>query len=654
MQHQNTTDWYELHTNESFFTYVDWSSLLDAPAGKHGFASAAGNELYFEDHTAARFLGVNLAGAHCFPTQDVADKMALQLAAMGCNLVRLHHMDAAWASPNIFGNTGSTRSLDSGSMTRLDYLIHALKQKGIYLYIDLLVHRMFTEADGVSQPVEAGGKQAAFFDPLLIELQREYAKQFFLHVNTYTGIAYKDDSAIIGTCIINEASVFALYNGDALSPQHYELLEQLFAVQYPGKKLAVFDIDYRFTEGGLKVKIPGDVSESLSFLTTIEAAFYKNIKEYLRSIGVKCLISGSNYPRPLLTDTFANKDNDLIIANNYWDHPKVHEVNNDWSRLSEAPVDNLSQLRASSKNMIVNLARFALTDKPFLVTEWAQPFPNEYRLEAFPFLVCYGQLQGWQGLCQFDYELSDMHKTITAFNLGAMPDLLAQWSILAPVFHRQYIKAASSFVTEHIDNILLYNVPAYSDFTERYSFLPFITRTGKTFSGASGADRSAFASFVNMTSGEITAETDELVFSPRTNTFRMQSPFAQGITGKIAADTAYHFSFFSIELEQASFASILAVSEDDKPLGESNSILLSLVSEIAMTGQQYDLHRKRIVQKGALPMLGKRIKGKIILNTQVCYQLEYFATTGKQKEAVIDNIIFTEGLSTMLVRLVRV
>jgi hypothetical protein len=156
-----------------------------------------------------------------------------------------------------------------------------------------------------------------------------------------------------------------------------------------------------------------------------------------------------------------------------------------------------------------------------------------------------------------------------------------------------------------------------------------------------------------MTSGEITAETNELVFSPRTNTFRIQSDFVQGITGKITAGVVQHFPFFSIELEQASFASILAVSEDGKPLEESDSILLSLVSEVAMTGQQYDLHRKRIVEKGSLPMLAKKIKGRIILHTKLCYQLEYLSVSGKQKEEIIDQIIFTEQLSTMLIRLVR-
>ena len=40
----------------------------EVPAGKHGFAQAKGENIYFEDGTLAKFWGVMFNGAACFPT----------------------------------------------------------------------------------------------------------------------------------------------------------------------------------------------------------------------------------------------------------------------------------------------------------------------------------------------------------------------------------------------------------------------------------------------------------------------------------------------------------------------------------------------------------------------------------------------------------
>ncbi len=654
MHAQNTSDWYDISFDGTFFSYVDWSSLLDAPAGKHGFVKGVGAELYFEDHSEARFLGVNLVGANCFPAKENADKMVQQLAQMGCNLVRLHHLDAAWANPNIFGNTSGTRSIHAGSMDKLDYLISQLKQKGIYVFIDLLVHRTFTTNDSVVHSCEPGGKQAAFFDPLLIDLQKEYAAQIFSHVNRYTNLAYKDEPAIIGTCIINEASIIALYDGDCLTPHYKKQLQQLFVQKFPDKKLAFFDIDYRYTEGGLKVKEDGDVFESLIFYTETETTYFSNMKSYLRSIGVKCLISGSNYPRPVLNNMHSNKDNDLIIANNYWDHPKVHLIANDWSRVAEGPIDNLSQLKQAGKNMIVNLARFRNIDKPFIVTEWSQPYPNTYRLESFPFIACYGLMQGWQGLCQFDYQPSPLGiANLTSFNIGSMPDMMAQWSIMAPLFHKKYIQQAHSCISEKISEEMLYRLPAYSDFNERYSFFNFITKTGKTFDETVESNHAEFLSYLNTSTGEITSEGRDLIFAPRQNHFRIQADKVQGLVGKLPAGVTA-FPFFSLETEKPDFVCIIALSEDGKALAESDSILVCLISEVIMTDQQFDFDRKRLQTQGRLPEKAHKSNTVITINTgfsYVVYKLpEQIAS--KTLDGSKDVLNISDG-KTFMVRLKR-
>ena len=90
---------------------VDISFVFEAekPAGKHGFLKVDGEVMRFEDGTLARFWGVNINGGANFPDRDYAKKFATRLAQAGCNLVRLHQLDAEWGTPNIFAYTKGKR-----------------------------------------------------------------------------------------------------------------------------------------------------------------------------------------------------------------------------------------------------------------------------------------------------------------------------------------------------------------------------------------------------------------------------------------------------------------------------------------------------------------------------------------------------------------
>ena len=50
-----------IHKAEVNQGILNYSHLLDAPAGKHGFVETKQGHLYFEDGLRARFLGFNVA-----------------------------------------------------------------------------------------------------------------------------------------------------------------------------------------------------------------------------------------------------------------------------------------------------------------------------------------------------------------------------------------------------------------------------------------------------------------------------------------------------------------------------------------------------------------------------------------------------------------
>lgn len=196
-------------------TPLDVSGLvLDAPAGKRGFVKTGEDgHFYFEDGTRAKFWGANLVLRGNFPTHEDAERLADKLAALGFNAVRLHNLDNELApdSTLIDLTQNHTQSFNEENWDKLDYLVAALKKKGIYITLDVLTERRFKAGDGVVDFDELPGRSAKtvnYFDDRVIQLNKEFARALFEHVNPYTGLAYKDEPALAFIGLTNETYLF--------------------------------------------------------------------------------------------------------------------------------------------------------------------------------------------------------------------------------------------------------------------------------------------------------------------------------------------------------------------------------------------------------------------------------------------------------------
>ncbi len=609
--------------------YVDWSYLLDKPAGKHGFAKTEKGRIVFGDGTPIRFWGTNLVAGKCFLEKKQADSLAVRLSKMGCNLVRLHHMDAPWATPNIFGNAEGTRQLSPKSLDKLDYLIASLKKKGIYVFLDLLVHRDFKAEDGVANhPPDLGGKQVGYFDPQLIQLQKEYIKQLLSHKNSYTGLAYKDEPAIVASEFINESSAFLHFTGDILTGPYRQELEEKF-MEDPAnteKQLSVFDLDYAsYASPTLRTRTgsKGDVGGSIKFLSGIEKAYYGNMRDYMRSLGVKYLLSGSNFPNPILAYQMDNTMMDLITTNDYWDHPQVWKLNNDWNRIEYAPFNNTSLLKNYPTGTVNNLCKYKWKGKPTIVTEYNVCYPNEYRLEGVPYIAAYSCLQGFDGMLQFhfDPEVAGTARNLS-FSFNNMPEHLANWVVAAPLFLRQDVKEAPSFVPDNVTEKMASSLPSYSDYLDKNSFLPLVTKVGKqVVAEKTEPDVEPFKKYVDMQKQIVRSETGELELNRGKGIFKINTPKVQGVVGALK-DSTFHFPFVTVSLRNP-WASVLVVSKEDKPLAESKSLYLVITTPVRTKGMHYSASRTSLKEIGELTLQAQSAMGNV-----------RFQSNGKRMKAI--------------------
>ncbi len=197
---------------------VDLSFLNaeERPAGKHGFVRVVKDRLAFEDGAPARFWGTNLTSYALFGTTSREDVklQARRLSQLGFNLVRLHHHDSFWASPNIFGDATKpdTKSLSAEMLGRLDWWIKCLKDEGIYVWLDLEVQRRFKPSDGIQyfdeiSSSKAGLKGFNYVNASIQEAMRRFNEGYVEHFNAFAGLRYKDDPAIVAMMLTNENDI---------------------------------------------------------------------------------------------------------------------------------------------------------------------------------------------------------------------------------------------------------------------------------------------------------------------------------------------------------------------------------------------------------------------------------------------------------------
>lgn len=368
---------------------VDLSFLNrdDRPAGRKGFVRADGDRLVFADGSPARFWGGNLAAYPVFATpRNEVPRQAHRMARLGFNLMRIHHHDSDWVSPNVFGNNPrSSRQLSARALDSLDWWIKALKDEGIYVWLDMNVGRTVKPGDGLTAGADEVARQQgrffalSYYNGQLQQLMKEFQREYLNHFNRYTNLRYKDDPAVIGVLITNEND--ATHHGcfsmlpDKNNPFHNALWTRRYRA-FAGK--------YGLPEDKVgQTWIPGP---SKIFLAQAEHEFNETMIADLRQIGVKSPIATTNFwGEDALYCLPSLSDSDVIDVHSYG---QAGELEKDAHR---------------EGNFVSWIASGQVYGKPLTVTEWNVEYPNVDRFIAPMFVASIASLQGWDAPMIYNY-----------------------------------------------------------------------------------------------------------------------------------------------------------------------------------------------------------------------------------------------------------
>lgn len=626
----DTSDWFPLDSSPEDYgrpAVVDLSGRLDRPAGRHGFVEVRDGHFAFRDGGRARFWGTNITAGDCFPDHETAERTAARLAKFGCNMLRFHHMDAGWASPNMFSIEGgyldNTQQLSPESLERLDYFIAQLKERGIYVYMDLLVHRPPGEEDlqGLPDPGQ-GMKVVSHFNRRLIELQKQYARQLLTHRNRYTGNRYVDEPAVAMMELINESSLFWFGHLRSIPDAYMQELGGMFDrwCEQEGR---------RRPEGSLPELIGERQPDLMRFLYETQVAYFEEMEGFLREIGVKVPIAGSNHWESAVGDLLSNAQLDYIDRHTYWDHPQGGFSPTD-------SFDNQPMVRQPVGSNPENLARRRIEAMPYIVTEWNNCWANEYITEGPLLMAAYGAFQDWDGMLQFAYAGGDWAPAMGgAFNIANKPHIMAPYATASLVFRRADVPPAGQSYVASLsgqDEELARDVRAMIP-----GGLPLVRRV----SAALGAPEREPPPSPAEEGSAFAGPQGRLRWDGGRGVFVIDTERAQGALGFLRGrEVETADATVTAETE---FCQVLLTSLDDRPIADSRSVLLTATARAENTGQKWDAMRTTLLETGEGPVLMEPVRARVTVESEAAPTVHVLDHHGRRTGRTIPVERLEEG-----------
>lgn len=564
---------------------VDLRFLNHRPAGKHGAVQVDGDRFVFSGTgEEARFWGCNVAAYALVATTDEnIQRQAARIAAWGYNLVRLHHVDSGWVNPNLWNEDGT---LNEAALNKLDWWIHCLAEEGVYCWLDLHVGRRFhnerikTLAEMESQKpksMQRQGKGFCYLDNSLRQVMLESQNRLLDHVNPYRarsgdsekqGVPYKDDPAIALLTITNENE---LRHSHRLlkDEQRYPILHGLFkerAQRFAGEH------DFKLANVMRNYGKP-----AFLFRNQVEHEFNQAMSCGLTKPYCTTSIWGSNPYGNLASLT----DGSFIDVHDY------------------GPAKNILQADPKeTANIASRIAAFHVLDKPLTVSEYnvvekKKKSPLRFVLPLY--MAGVASLNRWDALCIYTYSQTKLPPGQWGGNLfnTVVDPCFATVPAAALAYRRGDISPSFTRYVVPLDRKDQFSTRSYRQnlscrtLAERGQFsvaltaettLPWLKPTKVPQQENVKKIAGINVDLLGEVRSSVRSDTAELRRNWDAETHWIQTPRTQAVQGRIGGRRADLDDVAVLVDSSVQYATVCVSSLTDKPIAESEEILLTVVA----------------------------------------------------------------------------
>jgi len=594
------------------------------PAGKKGFIKRKNDQLFFEDGTPAKFWGANIQASALFQSSSTDIKRhAKRIAQLGFNLIRIHHHDSSWVTPNIFKDqNNNTHELSGSALKKVDWWIKCLKDEGVYIWLDLHVGRRFTENDGITNfsdfskgKSHAEAKGFNYYNKDVQALMQAFNKAYLTHVNPHTQLAYKDDPAVIALLITNENDLTQHFGNALLANKNVPIHHSIFSKDSQ---------EFSSTSGLSKHKVRATwlMGESKIYLSDVEHRFNQKMIDHLDGLGVKSLISTTNswghmglFGLPSLTD------GDLIDAHTYG---KANEL-----KLNPRYVPGFLTWPGAAQ----------VTGYPLSITEWnIEPFPAKDRFTAPLFVASIANLQSWDAIMLYGYSQNPLGNKGYGSNYSSYndPAIIGLMPAAALLYRQNHVSAAKKSYALKLsrDDFFFNRQDPTTSKTIRTLLeksqlsidmpatpeLPWL-KTSHAYKDGSIVIHDTNKDFIPAGQNFVESDTGELKRNWEKGIHTIDTEKSQVASGWIGGET--------IELTDVTYkidtgnAVVAVQSLDNKAIRESNKIFITVLAQ------------SKPKQKNQLPFLSEPVTGQLKIYARKGMKLYPINRIGKLKDQIL-------------------
>jgi hypothetical protein len=632
---------------------LDFSGMVEAPAGKHGPLVTRNGHFEFESLPGVkqRFYGTNICFSAVYQDKTLAEKTVNDLAAMGYNTIRLHHYDRDL----IDRKAPDSYTFDASQLDRLDYLFSLLKRRGMYVAIDLYTIRPTKKGEikavgGRVLALQEYKVYAALVDEVF-ENWKRFAARLLTHVNPYTGLAWKDDPALFNICLINENNLNGHWNTTSASSKLYK---RAFREWLKDRKLSFSNENQR-------------TSLFNRFLVEMQTRLFSRCRDYVRSLGVKARISDLNMQSYLPLQLVRNQM-DYVDNHVYWDHPTYIGGRGKWP----CAYKNLSAVSQAAQAP-ANIMPSRIFGKAFSLSEYHFCAPNRFRGEGGPLMGAYAALQDWDVIHRFAYSHwnKNMHqpKAQGRFDIITDPISLLSDRIAVLLFRGGGLKPATTEVPYVVSSGCLNNPDAFTwkkgDAPEAYARLGLAVKigsvadvdgairlpdqakcavsaenvdeaklSGKPFVRVRGDLADSLASrglipagLIDEKTGVYRSETGQIELNRSAGTLEIVSEESECFVFKAKNE----LSGKAVTLKNAGGFGVFSFhARDGKALSDSSRILVFHLTDVKNTMASFrDSNHSILCDPGKLPFLVKKGSGTVTLRNRRAADLQLWALNMK-------------------------
>jgi hypothetical protein len=392
---------------------VDFSDLSDGPIRDKDRLVVCGTRLCRVGDSATqamrspiRLFGVTFAHDAVFPTDAQADMLVARLRRLGINLVRLHGFDtvtdsAADQAQSILLD-GPFPTLNPVAVQRLKRFLVKLRDAGIY--VDINIHVDYTFRPGVDKvpPAFPGdrdlpsqSKPLYIFNESMSALEVEYVKRLL----SALGTSAKNGVAIVE--ISNEDSLLYEWASDQLHRNVKGAYRAELASRWVSYQKTCEPAVNVGTYLPSRTDIVGEGTRQcfLSFLTHLDRQYLDRMRAAIKSVNPDLLVVGTQMGYGGFQNMKSNSSMDMMDSHVYVDQYGFLGTFADWNTWFIRDISEFDDGLAELKNV----AFYRPAAKPYMVSEYNQPWPNRQAAEIIPIMAGLASLQDWSAIVFYSY-----------------------------------------------------------------------------------------------------------------------------------------------------------------------------------------------------------------------------------------------------------